>query len=200
MPGQEAPGLMQMHDFAGMVAAADRAQSRAQFEMDTILMLPGTIDEAALLFASEHDLDDFLVWATTDARLEHFNSVPKDTMVQLYGNSLAGIANQRGPDFDFDVRFEFLRIAGAKWRIEAMCVLGGTAPLHEKYLTRNGSGSVVHVSYKMPAPSQYDREKERLWEVMEMQAEYRNSYGTFSYWGDGSLPYLKPRVNTRDRG
>lgn len=147
-----------------------------------------TIDEVAVVFSTQSELNDFRTAAVAQG-LENFNSVPMDTMVR-----------QDEPG-EFLVRFEFLRLPGiADFRIEAMCVLGGVAPLHYRHLAQHGTGSVVHASFK---PADYAGAKSLMADDYEMQAEYRNSYGVFSYWrthDENSQwePYYKPRANLRD--
>lgn len=143
------------------------------------------MDEVSLLFSNETELARFVLSAKTKGGMEHFNSVPRDTMVR-----------QDGTGEQFDVRFEFLRMPEAAWRIEAMCLLGGTAPLHSQMLRTEGEGCVVHASFKCKDEKDYERVKAELGSGLLLGAEYRNSYGLFSYWGYG--PYWKPRVNLRD--
>jgi len=149
----------------------------------------GRIDEVALLWANAAELDSFLVWAVEGGGMEHFNSVPADEMVRVDNKGL------------FMVRFEFLRMKGMPWRIEAMCVLDGEAPLHATHLDVMGNGCVVHASYKLACEEEYETSKDVLLEAdLDMCAEYENSYGRFSYWRDfDSLFYFKPRINLRDQ-
>jgi hypothetical protein len=105
----------------------------------------------------------------------------------------------------FDVRFEFLRLplTGSRegfrdWRIEAMCVLDGNAPLHSQHIERFGDPCIVHASFKLDDEGEYAKAKAELSEFgFPFCAEYSNSYGRFSYWNAGRY-YLKPRVNLRD--
>lgn len=171
---------------------AIRWKERMQRELGlTTFMMPGTIDEVSILFKSEGMLERFLGWAMA-LGWRNFNSVPRDTARQLYGNSLAEIGNVAGPAFD--VRFEFLRSpADPDWRIECMCILEGFAPLHE----RLPQGACAHGSWKLPNLGQYEATADTLWRKIPKMAEYENSYGRFSYFGN-SAPYFKPRVNLRD--
>lgn len=144
------------------------------------------IDETSLLFSTPEELAEFV----DDVRmlgLDHFNRVGEDPM-RRQGVPIAE---------SFLVRFEFLRIPGENWRIEAMCKLAGRAPLHEEFIRTRGSGSVVHLSYK---PTDYlDGMIQLHQKGDDFVAEYRNSYGQFSYWRRGRIdPYIKPRVNLRD--
>lgn len=189
---------------AEMAKQAGAWVRRAQHEMDTIHLVKCTIDEAALLFASEDSLAAFLKWAVGQG-YQHIGTVERDTMYQRYGNSEKGIPNLSGPAFQ--VRFEFVRLEGFPFRIEAMCVLDGEAPLHEAALAKYGEGSVVHVSWRA-APNGdstgYGRHKKALEAegghgTLSPLAEYQNTYGRFCYYGEpGRPPYLKPRVNLRD--
>lgn len=162
------------------------------------------IDEISILFQTEAHLNGFLEYGRCKSYIEHRRS-EKDWMKRLD-------AGRRGnTDEEFDVRFEFFQVGPASvpstdwnWRIEAMCVLEGEAPLHFNALAMYGTGCVFHASYKLPLQdgeperAMYERAVDDLgahgW---RMRAAYENSYGRFSYWGDG-LPYLKPRCNLRD--
>ncbi len=150
--------------------------------------VPCKVDEVALLWANAAELESFRQWAVTVAGMENFNSVAKDTMLR------------HDRDQWFDVRFEFLRLPDTDWRIEAMCVLDGEAPLHQQHLDIMGNGCVVHVSYKLPELESYDVAKDFLIEAgCVPHAEYQNTYGMFSYWlADEGLFYYKQRVNLRD--
>ena len=147
-------------------------------------------DEVSLLFESEEKLIDFQ-HACYRNGIDHFNSVYRDAMVRL---------DKHGEEFV--VRFEFFRLIHRPWRIEAMCVIGGDAPLHEESLARWGNGAPFHLSYKLRDVEMYadDVRNIRSDRGLVMAAEYRNSYGMMSYWmkpGSKGL-YLKPRVNLRD--
>lgn len=112
----------------------------------------------------------------------------------------------------FKVRFEFFRgqldeteHRALPWRVEAMTVLDGMAPLHA-----DPNGRVVHASYKLGSLRDYTNELGRLEKEFGLKpvAHYRNAYGRFSYWENGDFPWggsgsdkgilLKPRVNLRD--
>jgi len=148
-------------------------------------------DEVALLFHSSAALDKFVRVASV--HMDNFNSVPCDVMRRQdkYGDH-------------FQVRFEFFRPWSyvtedeQPWRIEAMCVLEGEAPLHAQAMrVSDDLPVVIHLSYKCHTLDAYSAEVRALRSGQPMRAEYQNSYGVFSYWGDGA-PYLKPRVNLRD--
>lgn len=148
-------------------------------------------DEVALCFRHEHDLMKFVEHAVLRG-MDNFNSV-RDTMVRQ---------DARG---QFDVHFEFLKFPNEEWRIEAMCITDGEAPLHASALAQNGDVCVIHLAYKCATLEDYQEETRRLMSgVATRRAEYRNGYGLFSYWsptGQPSvLPYVKPRVNLRDQG
>lgn len=151
-------------------------------------------DEIAIVFPTPNSLTEFVEKVTYESgvhRLEHFNSVQRDLM-----------ARQDSPQ-TFNVRFEFLRRRNdlLNWRIEAMCVLDGVAPLHEAALEESGGRPVViHASYKLASLAEYEEEKKRLADLdgREMAAEYVNSYGMFSYFDFGLPFFMKPRVNLRD--
>lgn len=194
---------------AAMARQAAGWLRHAQYELDTIYLVKAKCDETSVLFSNEEELDKFVTWAK-GVGFEHIGSVPEDTMAQTYGNSAAHIPNIAGPAFK--VRFEFLKMPEFPWRIEAMCVLDGVAPLHEEALRRMGEGCVIHISWRA-APNGdkdgYERHRAVLDSVVVGKpqenlglvalAEYENSYGRFCYYGaPGKPPYLKPRVNLRD--
>lgn len=147
------------------------------------------VDEIALLWENPAELDSFCTWAAANG-LEWFNSVPVDTMER----------QDLERDEQFQVRFEFLRFPGSDWRIEAMCVLSGDAPLHSKHLRMLGNGCIVHASFKVADEDSYLDSFDWLTEAQFVKmAEYVNSYGWFSYWETlDSMHYFKPRVNRRD--
>lgn len=169
-----------------------QSQLAIDFATTTIMNGPQFMDEVAILFHNEGQLLTFV----EDAKrlgLEHFNSEPRDTMRRQ------DISGQ-----EFEVRFEFLRLPERTWRIEAMCVLDGDAPLHRQAADEYGAPCVVHLSYKLPSLEEYQEQVRAHMDKGDAKAaEYRNSYGMFSYWrpaGQSSrLPYWKPRVNLRDQ-
>lgn len=180
--------------YAEMAKQSGSWQRRAQYEVDTIHQFKANIDEVALLFAGPSELNAWVTWAKGQG-YEHFGSIEQDRMVRL---------DQEG---QFDIRFEFLRLEGFPFRIEAMTVLDGQAPLHEEALGKFSNGSVIHVSWRA-APNGDAEGYQRHRAVLEaggthgalsMLAEYENSYGRFAYYGEqGRPPYFKPRVNLRD--
>lgn len=195
--------------------AAGKAMSLTSYMDFTELKLPGNVDEVSLLFATEGELEDFRKWAITDARMDNFASVPNDVAVCVRADWYDPMTSEvlMPQDLEtFAVRFEFLRLPAAQWRVEAMCILTGTAPLHEAWLDRCGSGCVVHVSYKLPSRAEYNLHTavgpgSSLWaDQPVLRAEYGNSYGRFAYYqhdnfvsADGRHAwFLKPRVNERD--
>lgn len=184
-------------DFQAMVERAEHAQLVTEHRMNTELLMPCHIDETSLLFAKPAELNEFVLWASVNG-WEHFNRVLNDRMKLTSSGplvrSLVG-DNLMGQGSEFAVRFEFLRKPDSNWRIEAMCAVGGYAPLHEEKLKELGTGCVVHASYK---PAHYDESKEALKECSEFMAEYINSYGVFSYWSFGSW-YVKPRMSFLDQ-
>lgn len=146
------------------------------------------IDEYSVLFADAFDQERF---AEDSAKLgfQVFNST-SDYMERLDKKKEA-----------FNVHFDFLSVPSKPWRIEAMCVTGGTAPLHTAAMGDNmGYAGVFHASYKLPSLDIYLTHIGILKVTgYEMAAEYQNSYGRFSYWRLAPhLPYFKPRCNLRD--
>lgn len=167
------------------IMMVDRAVAAMFTDFEGVMLY----DEVSLLFKDVASLIDFQHACYLNG-LQNFDSVKRDTMQRLdvLGES-------------FDVRFEFFRLPKRPWRIEAMVVLSGDAPLHEQALAANGSGAPFHLSYKVADEVEYDGQFETLRaNGHTMMAEYRNSYGMMSYWThDGDRgPYIKPRVNTRD--
>lgn len=162
------------------------------FATTSIMNAPQFMDEVALCFHNEEALIEFVEHAKR-LGLEHFNSVPYDTMKR-----------QDKLGEEFGVRFEFLRHPEREWRIEAMAVIDGEAPLHKEALDKYGAPCIVHLSYKCEDLDAYQMEVRRMFNDRGATkvAEYSNSYGMFSYWrphGQQSmLPYWKPRVNLRD--
>lgn len=174
-----------------LIGKAEKVAASSEQLRSLDLMLPWRIDEVSLLFQEQTQLDQFVHHAQA-LGMEHFNSVTSDRMVCMDPGHDPAEDNPEA----FDVRFEFFRWPDSLWRIEAMVVLDGYAPLHEQHLEKYGDGCVVHASFKCPDRTAY----ESLWgRAPEMQffAEYQNSYGVFSYWVGGEY-YFKPRVNLRD--
>lgn len=172
---------MDQNKFPELLGRATSIQRHMDYEADVQLGLRVQVDEVAILFKDSAVLSDFVAWCVREG-VDNFNSVERDTM------------RRQDTDGQFDVRFEFLRIPGMDWRIEAMCVLDGMAPLHDS----QADGSIIHASYKLEDAWAYANHQTKLnGGLIKRQAEYVNSYGRFSYWGPGA-PYLKPRVNLRD--
>lgn len=189
----------------------NKAMSNSWFKCQSTLDLDGfgrNIDEMSILLTNQ-DMNAYKEIAETveldpsrrTPYMKWFNGT-RDTMTMTDGAGGEPIAS-------FDVRFEFYRGVldepehrELPWRVEAMAVLGGFAPLHSEPM-----GRVVHASYKLSDAGEYDMELARLRKLgMTPVAYYANSYGQFSYWTDAGLPYsageapilLKPRVNLRD--
>lgn len=175
-----------INTFSDALVTAAKEQQRAQAETSLVLVSPYEVDEISVLFADPDRLQAFVEYCKEQG-IEHFNRVDSDRMVRIDGPG------------QFDVRFEFLRFPTLGWRIEAMCVLDGQAPLHEAHLDRLGDGCIVHASYKLPEVEAYRAHRRYLSDKGAILAgEYENSYGRFAYWGSGHNPYMKPRVNLRD--
>lgn len=186
---------METHTHLALITGALRVKNKYGFPHDMESIPP--IDEVALCFPTEAMLDEWLVLVDYDPLLTHYRS-ERDRMVRMDKEEW------------FDVRFEFVTVSiGEKehpWRIEAMVVLEGEAPLHDALLKlTKGSPGIIHASYKLDTEDEYDIEMEALETELGMRrmATYRNDYGRFSYWRPGSFPvgpgvHLKPRVNLRD--
>lgn len=106
----------------------------------------------------------------------------------------------------YHTNYQFLwpdREAG--WRIEAMHITGGFAPLHEEIMQAKGTPCIAHVSYKLDSVKEYRAARRDLRKLIHRNslAEYQNGYGLFSYFPiydeHGKVRvYIKPRVNIRD--
>lgn len=178
--------MTEVQTFQQKIDQLRRAKNESETQLARLLKRDGVvIDEVSVLFSQEVELVSFCMAMRNLGLATHFNSVRRDTMVR-----------QDGSGNSFDVRFEFLKPRSSNWRIEAMCVLSGTAPLHSQMLRTEGDGCVVHASFKCAGMEEYEAQKVELADKTHIAAEYRNSYGLFSYWGYG--PYWKPRVNLRD--
>lgn len=198
------------------VEAAGKALSLTSYLDFTELHLPGNVDEVSLLFADPEELEAFRLWAIADGGMDNFARVDDDVAVCVGADWWTPEAHETAlpvrPVESFAVRFEFLRLPAAQWRIEAMCILAGTAPLHEAWLEMYGSGCVVHVSYKLPSRADYDQHTKggpqcSQWpDQPTLRAQYANSYGRFAYYQHDNFEdsigrhswFLKPRVNERD--
>lgn len=189
---------MEATEHIALMAAAIHTYNGFGFDHSVMQMKQFPIDEVAILFADEAQLDEWLGFAEKDHMLRH-DRTEHDTMHR----------NDTRRAQAWRVRFEFLQVTlhadAPTWRIEAMVVLGGRAPLHQAMLAATeGRPAIIHASYKLPGVDAYHEEVQRLMSNgMTMQAGYTNSYGVFSYWnsGDGAPVtnvYLKPRINLRD--
>lgn len=171
---------------------AENIKRNAQKQFDLSFMHAGTIDEVSLLYPNRETLELFVEYAQ-EAGWDHFNHT-EDVCCR--------------DDVDreaFQVRFDFLQPPTKPdwpWRIEAMCVLDGHAPLHEAALEASGGRSVtIHASYKLADEAAYmadlDTQVRRFAGAGGCRAQYSNSYGRFAYFGIEPF-YFKPRVNLRD--
>lgn len=185
--------------FDRILRDAKRAQVLAQYSADTEMFLNNAIiDEVSVLFRTAAELEAFLEWAVECKGLTHFNGVTDECRSR---------ALPRGDAHRYTVRLEFLRLPGVDWRIEAMVILDGTAPLHSQHLNDHGSGCIIHASFKAKDLGFYLQYRDTL-EAMDslcgpipLRAEYENSYGRYAYYGDHQPEtswYIKPRVNLRD--
>lgn len=182
-----------------LFTAVSRVKNQFGYYNDTHNMPP--IDEVALCFPNQDQLQEWIEFVKDDPLLSHYRS-ERDTM------------HREDKSEWFDVRFEFISVNVKEddhpWRIEAMAVTGGYAPLHDTMLKVSKGPGVIHASYKLTNPkgsaeAVYDEELIHLEasENMVMAAAYYNDYGRFSYWrpphpSHGGGPFLKPRVNLRD--
>lgn len=187
MPGS----LVEM--FERSLRKAKRARMMAQFQLDTELFLNATIDEVSVLFSDPSVLSDFVEWAKRKG-LTHFNSVDDSCY------------SERFEPHSYRVRLDFLSFPDLPWRIEAMCILSGDAPLHRIHLEKYGNGCPVHASFKCKDQQHYEDVKQYLLSPasgvnLVPMVEYRNAYGLYAYFGGPETDrfYVKPRVNLRDQ-
>lgn len=185
-----------MRPFMDIIEECRQKQRQSQYEIDTNLLLKAKVDEVAVLFETVEELEAFIPYCHENG-LEHIGSVAEDTLLDTTdGDPIGG-------DW-FNVRFEFFRIPGRHWRIEAVTVLEGIerAPLHRSHLDEWGSGSIIHASWKETDFPAYQTRLLQLADLpLRKYLEYRNTYGVFSYWNspDPFSVYLKPRVNLQDQ-
>lgn len=192
----------QARRFEECVVALAKQHRNAQFELDTQHFIKAEVDEMSVFFRQEVTLDAFVQWCTEQG-YDHFNDV-RDDVHQTYANHDLLVPLRPKP---FEVRFAFIQIPGAPYRIEAMTVLAGTSAVHDLCAT----GEIVHASWKYPDAEAYKAGLASMayegggFKPLPRLASYRNSYGEFTYYGSGVLarsgnraPYFKPRVNLRD--
>lgn len=173
--------------YAQSIRRAVHVQSNTQFRFDTDLLLPYKVDEVSILWRTLNELRDFAKWAA-DQGVDVFNGHVLDTMFRQ---------DQPG---HFRVAFEFMRLPGHEWRIEAMNAGNGSSPLHTRMLQQKNNGAIMHASFKVPDEDAYKEAVERLAAAgLQFGAQYRNTYGAFSYWSGLGNVWIKPRVNLRDR-
>lgn len=199
---------MDRDTYLGIIAKARRAIMKAQYVCDVTLILPVKIDEVAMVFATEADLDSFMFCADRDWRLRHFDS-SADRMVmepERYFPHEEPKPYGFNPH-EFSARFEFMRldtpapVPDVTWRVEAMAVTEGHSPLHDAALDGAQGPVAFHVSYRAGTTEvEYERALLSLAPLGQYHAGYRSGYGLFSYWMVPELGnlYLKPRVNLRD--
>jgi len=166
----------------------DVRKTKALLERTTSIM----IDEIALIFEEKWELYDFVQWAVRTG-YDHFNGA---------SDNVACTWLDHDRSYEYEVRYEFLRVVPEDWRIEAMRVVKGISPLHSSHLVAHGSGSIVHASYKVEDEDLLDNDifvlRSLGWSIVQA---CESSYGKFTYMRNHLLPdglYLKPRVNTRD--
>jgi len=84
------------------------------------------IDEIALIFEEKWELYDFVQWAARTG-YDHFNGA---------SDSVACTWLDHDRSYEYEVRYEFLRVVPEDWRIEAMRVVKGISPLHSYHRAR----------------------------------------------------------------
>lgn len=150
-----------------------------------------TIDEYSVLFGQRVDQEAFL-------RASEASGIVRFNEANDYMSRMDDVT-----DIGFGVHFDFFSVPQRTWRIEAMSIgAPASAPLHIAAMAGNPNYvGIFHASYKLESHGAYMDEVQRLSGMgLEVQAEYQNTYGRFSYWMiEPHLPYFKPRYNRRDK-
>lgn len=185
--------------FNDLAMRALSMRSVMQFEFDTELFVPHIIDEISVCFKHAGMMDRFVDWAVNGGA-EHFNAHVVDRMwrIAILPPSPQDVDRVEVPEW-FDVQYEFLHLPGHQtWRIEAMQVLSGMAPLHDAAM-QGRDAAIVHASFKVPTLEHMHVAEHQLARAgLRSLAGYRNAYGVLSYWKGRHDVYVKPRVNLRD--
>lgn len=167
----------------------DTATDKATAFLQDVLGTEYFVDEVALLFKDSDVMRDFIERAVLEPNVEHFNAA-------IDGVSTTPLKSS------YSVRYDFLRLRDANYRVECMRLLTGHSPLHEA-VKANAlvEPATVHLSFKVPDMFSYNDIVERMKDADLTLAQHcESSYGTFSYWNQkDTATYLKPRVNRRDR-
>lgn len=149
-----------------------------------------TIDEMSIYFKNEEDLQELIRLTDSALYVQHFDSQLDIVQQMIDGKFTDDSAS-------FGVRFEFFQEMGTHYRCEAMFITDGWSPVHNELR----HGEIAHASFKCKDQSDYSMAcLELVQKNFKQIAEFRNSYGLFSYFTaefDGA-PYIKPRVNLRD--
>lgn len=196
---------MDLNYYRQLNADLSRAYTKCQYALD-VAGIPAVVDEMSILLTPV-ELSSYKNWALYEEGDAPDRKTPWMGWFNSSSDTMTMESDAGGDGPSFQVAFEFFKgqLGGGEelpWRVEAMAVLGGFAPLH-----RDPTGRVVHASYKLKDEVEYEGEMKKLPEFgMTPVAHYRNAYGRFSYWENGDFPwgaedrpiYLKPRVNLRD--
>lgn len=150
------------------------------------------IDEVAVILPDANDLMNYVASAVMNPMVEHFNGAYDEVTTSPIPSV-------------YMVRYDFLRILGAAYRVECMAILDGVSPLHGPMqlagLHLGPVPQVVHVSFKVNDIQEYADVVSVLDSQLHVAQMCESTYGKFSYWpvplGDRVM-FLKPRVNTRD--
>lgn len=144
------------------------------------------VDEMSILFRSRAEHIGFTEWAR--ARGLVFNEVTEKQK------------DLTAPGHGFTTNFTFVKKRIWDWRIEAMVVTSGRAPLHTQLNLMHGDFTIAHASWKLKDVEIYHKDKCALEDAgFRFHKEYRNGYGQFAYFSHPEFPfYFKPRVNLRD--
>lgn len=180
----------------------DIDNSREIMNIEASLMgksLDVAIDEVALLTMDHQHWTRCTQWLF-EGGWDHFNTASDIVHTEPFG-------------VDYEVEYAFFRRADTRWRVELMHTpydgVNGYSPLHmalraQHFLSPEAGYfqlPVVHLSYKVLTEGDLESEEERLQKHGYLHGQScRSTYGWFSYWRKGIVdPYVKPRVNTRDR-
>lgn len=180
----------------------DKGVAAANAALKDIGLNAGGIDEVALRFNSEQDLNFFIKHAIRIDGVKLFNYAVDQ--VEVYPMRAS-----------YGVKYWFLE-TGRGYRVECMLIdpSPGFSPLHAAHTMKYGFETPVHYSFKCEDYKALDAS----WEAMKsgewtMVANCHSTYGQFSYWLTGESTdydlekqgfkigdaYIKPRLNNRDQ-
>ena len=172
-----------------LLRRAMRVGNKAESELALTWGLSVDVDEVAILFNNESQLQQF----SNDIHRQygwHIFNVVESGLVNEVG--LRGSHQQDSYEATY-VFVSHLLVLGI--RLELMLVRSGQASLHDDV----SDPRIMHASWKTPSLEAYESHMRTLDDqLVPIAKEYVSDYGRFSYWGH-EAPYLKPRVNLRDQ-